>query len=114
MVEQSGSRNARQPENYKQSLNSGYPTTSQEDSVPLLIGSSDVSLDEMIQMHLVDCDQCQHAIMTDRPRAIGQKSSHCNTYWELQLMRAKIEGKVNNIVAHTEYGDEAPKGRPLE
>ena len=78
-----------------------------------LIGSSSVSLDDMIGMHLVDCEQCRKAVLRG-PVAIGQKSGHCDTYWQLQLMRAKHEGSVNNIVAYTEHGDEARKGRPLE
>jgi hypothetical protein len=77
-----------------------------------MVGS--FSIDDAIAMHLVDCDQCRHAIENLRPVAIGQKSGHCNTYWHLQIMRANYEGKVNNVVAYTEYGDEAPKGRPLE
>jgi hypothetical protein len=79
-----------------------------------LLGLGDVSVDDAIAMHLADCAECRYAIEVLRPVAIGQKSALCNTYWQLQLMRAKAEGMVNNIVAHTEYGDEAPKGRPLE
>jgi hypothetical protein len=67
----------------------------------------------MIAMHLVDCDQCRKATARG-PVALGQKSGHCDTYWQMQLMRAQAEGSVNNIVAHTEYGDEAPKGGKLE
>lgn len=76
-------------------------------------GFSDVTPDEMIGMHLIDCDQCRKASLA-RPVAIGQKSGHCDTYWQLQLMRAHHEGSANNIVAYTEFGDEARKGRPLE
>jgi hypothetical protein len=78
----------------------------------LQVGS--FSIDEAIQMHLVDCDQCRRVTITAKPVAIGQKSGHCDTYWQLQLMRANYEGQRNNFVAHTEYGDEAPKGRDLE
>jgi hypothetical protein len=80
------------------------------ESAPLHVGS--FSIDDAIQMHLVDCSQCAAAI-NGKPVAIGQKSGHCDTYWQLQLIRAEYEGKQNNIVAYTELGDEAPKSRPL-
>ena len=88
------------------------PTGERINSVPLVVGS--FSIDDAIAMHLVDCDQCRRAIETLRPVGMGQKSGHCDAYWQLQLMRASYEGARNNIVAHTEYGDEAPKGGPLE
>lgn len=114
MVNEYGSKPVSEPEKNSESLYSDSDTTSRAGSVLLSLGSSDVSLDEMIQMHLVDCDQCRHAVINDRPKGIGQRSTHCNTYWELHLMRAKAEGAANNIVAYTEFGDEAAKGRPLE
>jgi hypothetical protein len=76
-----------------------------------MIGS--FSIDDAIAMHLVDCSQCHNAIVNLRPVSIGQKSGHCDTYWELQRMRAEYEGAVNNVVAYTEYGDEARKGGDL-
>lgn len=85
-----------------------------EDNAGSLLGSSSVTIDDMIAMHLVDCAQCHDAVVNLRPVALGQKSGHCDTYWQLQLQRANYEGAVNNIVARTEYGDEAKKGRPLE
>lgn len=83
------------------------------ENAAIVQGFSDVTADEMIGMHLIDCDQCRKASLA-KPVAIGQKSGHCGTYWQLQLMRAQHEGSANNIVAYTEFGDEAPKGRPLE
>jgi hypothetical protein len=77
-------------------------------------GYFDIPIEDQIVAHIESCDQCRRAIATDRPRAIGQKSGHCETYWHLQLLHAKAEGVANNIVAYTEYGDEAPRGRPLE
>lgn len=112
MEKESGASPARQPANRNASSNSGFDTTYREASAALGIDSS--SIDDVIQMHLVDCVQCQHAITTLRPRAIGQKTGLCDQYLQLQLLRAQYEGKVNNIVAYTEYGDEAQKGRPLE
>lgn len=73
---------------------------------PLYIGG--LSIDDLIAMHLVNCDQCREAPFRDKKRRLGEKSSHCDTYWQLQLDRADYEGRVNNIVAHTEHGDEAP------
>lgn len=73
-----------------------------------LILTGGMSIDEAINMHLVDCVQCRDATEHGRPRGLGQRSGHCGTYWHLQLMRADYEGAVNNIVSHTELGDEAP------
>lgn len=103
--------NAEVPENG----NGSSPKTSHggRENAAIVQGFSDVTIDEMIGMHLIDCDQCRKASLA-KPVAIGQKSGHCDTYWQLQLMRAKREGSANNIVAYTEFGDEAQKGRPLE
>lgn len=79
-----------------------------------LSGYSEIPIADQIIAHIEQCDQCRRAIATDRPRAIGQKSGHCEVYWHLQLMHARAEGIANNIVAHTEYGDEVRRGRPLE
>ncbi len=112
MENEYGGRNANSRENGGQSSPSDSPTIKTAVGVPLAVGS--FSIDDAIAMHLVDCDQCRKAIQTLSPVPMGGKSGHCDTYWELQLMRANYEGKVNNIVAYTEHGDEAGKGRPLE
>lgn len=112
MGKEFGGRNASGPVNGDESSPSDSPTIKAAGGVPLAVGS--FSIDDAIAMHLVDCDQCRKAIQTLTPVPIGSKSGHCDAYWELQLMRAKYEGEVNNIVAFTELGDEAPKGRPLE
>jgi hypothetical protein len=96
---------AKQPENSRQSSD-GQNTETINLSVPLKVGSSDI--DEVIRQHLIDCDQCRETTENSRPVKLGQWSGHCGTYWQLQLDRADYEGKVNNIVAHTELGDEAP------
>lgn len=80
-------------------------------AAPLYIGG--FTIDDMITLHLLNCDQCREAASKDlrkrgHPPRLGEKSGHCDTYWQLQLDRANYEGKINNIVAHTEYGDEAP------
>jgi hypothetical protein len=112
MGQEYGGRNASGRENGGQSSHSDSPTIKAAGGVPLAVGS--FSIDDAIAMHLVDCDQCREAIQNLRPVPMGGKSGHCDTYWELQLMRARYEGEVNNIVAYTELGDEAPKGRALE
>ena len=86
-------------------------------NAPLKVGSSDI--DDAIQMHLVDCEQCRYVTehgkpVPNIPRVGAGKDGHCGDYWQLQLMRARYEGAANNIVAYTEYGDEAPKGVNLE
>jgi len=114
MTSEYGGKNVRTPGNGNGSKNSDSRTTGEADNVKRLLGSSDMSIDDQIAMHLVDCDQCRESIQHLRPIGLGQKSGHCETYWELQLMRARYEGAVNNIVAYNEFGNEAPKGRPLE
>ena len=103
--------NAEPPENSRESSGKTFDGA-WEGNARGLVGFSEPSLDDMIGMHLVDCDQCRKASIGP-PVAIGQKSGHCDTYWHMQLMRARHEGSVNNIVAHTEYGDEAHKGGTL-
>jgi hypothetical protein len=111
MADENGSNSAGSPDNSKRSLNGG-PNDSRKNA-GTLADSSDITLDEMIGMHLVDCSQCRETVLRG-PVAIGQRSGHCDVYWGLQLLRANEEGSVNNIVAYTEHGDEAKKGRPLE
>lgn len=79
---------------------------------PLYVGH--ITIDDAIQMHLVDCDQCRETTEQARPVGLGRRSGHCDGYRHLQMMRANHEGKINNIVAHTEFGDEAPKLGRLE
>ena len=79
---------------------------------PLYVGH--ITIDDAINMHLVDCVQCRDASERDRPVRLGGKSRHCNEYWHLQMLRADYEGSVNNIVRHTEHGDEAPKMGQLD
>lgn len=109
-----GGKPASTPGNGSPSSSSDSPITQAAANVSRLLGSSDITIDDVIAMHLIDCSQCREASERRKPVALGQKSGHCNSYWELQLMRAKHEGRVNNIVAYTEYGDEARKGGALE
>lgn len=109
----SGSSLAGQPESSSESANGTYEITYRSDA-SLVNGYSSIPLEDQIIMHLESCVQCRRAIATDRPRGMGQKSGHCETYWSLQLQVAGREGFVNNIVAYDEEGREAPKGRNLE
>lgn len=79
---------------------------------PLYIGG--MSIDDLITLHLMNCNQCQDATEKSKPVRLGQKSGLCSQYWHMQLLRANYEGEVNNIVAHTELGDEAPIMGQLE
>ena len=81
-------------------------------TLPLYIGG--VAIDDAIAMHLIDCDTCRAATEKGRPAQLGQKTALCTDYLHMQLLRAQYEGKVNNIVAYTELGDEAPKMGQLE
>lgn len=108
----SGNNSASEPANSDESSSGISSITSEAAGVSLKVGSFEI--DDAIAMHLVDCDQCRKAIATLRPVGIGQKSGHCGDYWQLQLMRADYEGKQNNVVAYTEFGDEARKGGGLE
>lgn len=114
MVSEYGGKPARLPANGNQSNDSDSSTTKAAADVSRLLGSSDITLNDVIAMHLVDCVQCNNATRRQRPVALGQKSGHCDDYWQLQLMQAKHEGSVNNIVAYTEFGDSARKGGSLE
>lgn len=72
---------------------------------PLYVGH--ITIDDAIAMHLVDCDRCRKAYESGRPKRLGESTGLCNEYLHLQMLRADYEGKINNVVAHTEYGDEA-------
>jgi hypothetical protein len=109
----SGISSAQPPGNGKLSSNHQHGRQKEKNANQVL-GSSDMSIDDQIAMHLVDCSQCRESVQKLKPRGLGQKSGHCDVYWQLQLMRARYEGEVNNIVAYTEYGDEARKGGSLE
>lgn len=72
---------------------------------PLYYGH--ITIDDAIAMHLVDCDRCRKAYESRQPARLGQKTGLCDEYLHLQMLRANYEGKINNVVAHTEFGDEA-------
>jgi hypothetical protein len=114
MASEYGGKPASRPGNGYESNSSDSPITQAAANVSRLLGSSEITLDDVIAMHIIDCSQCREVSEHARPVALGQKSGHCDAYWQLQLMRAEFEGRANNIVAYTEYGDAARKGGPLE
>jgi hypothetical protein len=89
-----------------------YDASGEARAHPLYIGG--ITIDDLIQLHLLNCDQCREWTERAGPVKLGEKSGHCDTYWQFQLDRANYEGKVNNVVAYTEYGDEAPIRGKLE
>lgn len=64
------------------------------------------SLHELLSEHLGNCSQCQVEIQKG-PNGMGMHSRLCSDYQFIISMWADSEGKVNNIVAHDEYGNEA-------
>jgi hypothetical protein len=89
-----------------------YDASDEAKGQPLIIGG--FTIDEMIALHLEICTQCRDTAERAGPVRMGEHSRHCGTYWQLQLDRAMYEGRVNNIVAYTENGDEAPIRGKLE
>lgn len=63
------------------------------------------SLHEMLSEHLAACEKCQSVPKT--PLALGQRDRHCFNYLAIIRQWADREGRVNNIVSHDEYGNEA-------
>ena len=89
-----------------------YDASNEAKGEPLTIGH--MTIDEVIEHHVVNCDQCRAAATRGKPAKLGQHSMHCGQYWHLQLQRANYEGRANNVVAHTELGDEAKTMGQLE
>lgn len=114
MASEYGGNGAKTPGNGHPSPNTDSSIIKAAADVSQLLGSSEITLDDVIAIHLIDCSQCRETSEHARPVALGEKSGHCDAYWQLQLMRADYEGRANNIVAYTEFGDGARKGGPLE
>lgn len=66
------------------------------------------SLHDVLSAHIKTCSACQDAMQT-RPRGIGMRSNLCSDYQALIQAWADTEGRVNNVVAHDEFGNEAPR-----
>lgn len=70
--------------------------------------SENASLHDVLTAHVKLCSQCKEVARRDRPRGLGMVSNFCSDYQELIKAWAMTEGKVNNIVAHDEFGNQAP------
>ena len=64
-------------------------------------------LNDVIQAHLEGCSECQKAAA--QPNGLGQKTTYCSNYWRIFQLYAEREGELNNVVAHDEYGNQAPR-----
>lgn len=78
-----------------------------------LKGFSELTIADQITGHLLTCMRCAEASRTG-PVGLGQKSAHCDAYWQLVLAQAEEEGFINNIVAHDEHGNEADNPGKLD
>lgn len=50
------------------------------------------ALDETVQEHIRNCQQCTYAINDGPPRGFGQKTRMCKTY--LQLVQMFADGRI--------------------
>lgn len=65
-------------------------------------------LNDVLQRHLIGCRQCRESL-EERPTGFGQRTTLCSEWQEIITNYADQEGKVNNVVARTEYGYDAPR-----
>lgn len=70
---------------------------SQETTGPLLT--------DLIRDHFSSCKECNP---NSRPVSLGQESGLCADYWTMVQDWAQNEGHLNNVVAHDEFGNDAP------
>jgi hypothetical protein len=59
---------------------------------------------QMVTAHLESCSDCHPPF---KPVAMGQEAGFCAAYWEMVKSWADQEGRLNNVVSHDEYGNEA-------
>ena len=67
-----------------------------------------VPLNDVVANHLAQCETCQ-ATMQRKPMGLGQTSRLCFEYQDIIEDYAELEGILNNVVAHDEYGNQAPR-----
>lgn len=65
------------------------------------------SLHEQLSDHLQNCSRCQSEIQGHKPLGMGQRTALCSEYQDIIAVWAEKEGRVNNIVAHDEFGNAA-------
>jgi hypothetical protein len=63
-------------------------------------------LHEQLASHLETCSECQQTLI-QRPAGMGTVTQLCSSYQDIITVWAEKEGRVNNIVAHDEYGNQA-------
>jgi hypothetical protein len=75
-------------------------------SDPPGIFTDERSLHVQLKEHLESCSQCQ-SNLTSKPIGMGSVTQLCSNYQDIIAVWAEKEGRVNNIVAHDEYGNQA-------
>lgn len=66
-----------------------------------------VPLNVVLENHLMNCQRCQEMI-PKKPSGLGQISKFCFEYQDIIQDWAQLESRLNNIVAHDEFGNQAP------
>src|ERR1700744_3927798 len=61
---------------------------------------------QMVTDHLASCSDCHPPF---KPVGLGMKAGFCAAYWDMVRSWADQEGRLNNVVAHDEYGNDAPR-----
>lgn len=64
-------------------------------------------LNDALQNHLIGCEQCLKTLEQNPVPNLGGKSEHCPEWFKIIREWSQNEGKVNNIVARDEFGNEA-------
>lgn len=67
------------------------------------------TLEALITEHLNNCSKCNPPF---KPIKLGEKAGFCSDYWDMIAEWSDREGQVNNVVAHDEYGNQAPRNLP--
>lgn len=65
-------------------------------------------LNDVLQNHLTGCQLCRQTL-EQRPTGLGQRTPLCSEWQEIIEWYADQEGIINNVVARTEYGYDAPR-----
>jgi hypothetical protein len=70
--------------------------------------TENLPLHEQVQNHLQTCSKCQSVLEArKRVQGLGQRIRLCSEYIAILQNYANNEGRVNNIVDHDEYGNQA-------
>lgn len=82
------------------------PVTSSSSNAKPKVETTSPLLVDLISDHLDNCSDCHPPF---KPVALGQRSGFCAAYWQMVQAWADDEGAANNIVAHDEFGNRAPR-----